>query len=102
MIAQMDFSFIRNKHASHTMRANSREAYHAERKKLNARSATVLQWLKEHGPATERVICESLNYPDMNCVRPRCTELIDYGMVQEVGKTRCHVTSKSVRILAII
>lgn len=102
MISQMDFPFLHNKHATHRMRANSRQAYHSEKNKLNERSAIVLQYLSDNGPATDRVICEALKFPDMNCVRPRCTELIDAGLVQEIGKRRCHVTAKQVRILQVV
>lgn len=69
--------------------------------KLSKRCDLILAWIRMHGPATDRQICEGLNMPDMNNVRPRCTELLDGGYLQEVGMRRDHVTGKPVRILAI-
>lgn len=56
---------------------------------------------------TDRMILDGLNLefdaklPDMNCVRPRVTELIKKGLLWELGSTRCAVTNKTVRIVAI-
>lgn len=79
---------------------NSAEAYHAERVGggLTKRQALILHWLQSHpGAWTDRQIAERLGFPDMNCVRPRITELIDMGLLSEASHTKCPATGKTVR-----
>jgi hypothetical protein len=40
-----------------------------------------------------------LGYGDMNSVRPRITELVDYGAMVEVGDTVDALTGKTVRLV---
>jgi hypothetical protein len=89
------------RHVTHRTHGNSREVYHKSAGDLSARAALVLAWVRMHGPCTDRQVKEGLKYSDMNSVRPRCTELIDRGMLCEVGTTRDHVTGKTVRLLAV-
>ncbi len=46
---------------------------------------------------TDRQVMEALCFTEMNAVRPRITELIDHGLLCEVGKIRDHLTGKTVR-----
>lgn len=80
---------------------NSHTAYHGERAqgRLSKRQAVILRWMEAQGPHafTDREIAARLDFPDMNCVRPRLTELIDMGLIEEAGNVRCPVTGKRVR-----
>lgn len=87
------------RHASHHIHQHSREAYYAEREKLGKRAQMIRDWIAAHGPATDRDVMVGLRLPDMNAVRPRCTELVDAGKLAEVGSRRCPVTGKTVRVL---
>lgn len=84
-------------HAAHRMHENSLAAHAAEEAKLSKRCAAVLEWLKEHGPHTDREVMQGMGFTDMNAVRPRITELIEAGKLMEVGDVRCSTTGKSVR-----
>jgi hypothetical protein len=48
---------------------------------------------------TDRAIAQRLNFGDMNCVRPRITELINAGWIEECGNVRCVITGKQVRMV---
>lgn len=76
---------------------NSLCAYHEGRQALSERAGLVLAWVREHGPATDRQIMSGLGFGEPNAVRPRVTELVDIGMLAEVGSVRCSVTGKTVR-----
>lgn len=79
-----------NSHAAH-------EALRADGK-LSKRQALIYVWLSANmRPWTDRQIAAHLNFPDMNCVRPRVTELVGMGLLREVDSVRCPVTGKTVR-----
>ena len=82
---------------------NSRKAYHEERPKLSKRCAEIMDafYMKPSFTHTDRWVMEFLSYRDMNAVRPRITELIDAGYLMEVGKIKCPVTGKTVRVVGI-
>ena len=62
------------------------------------RSAVILRWLVAHPRAyTDREIAAGMGFPDMNCVRPRITELVEAGLLREQDSVRCPVTGKTVR-----
>lgn len=50
---------------------------------------------------TDRQVANRLGYSDMNCVRPRISELIDEGVLIEMGKVRDFTTHKTVRLVRI-
>lgn len=79
--------------------ANSIEAFHASARMISRRAQAVLEWVREHGRATDRQIARGLGFAEMNAVRPRVTELVDLGVLHEVGSTRCEVTGKTVRLV---
>lgn len=65
---------------------------------LSRRKAQILRWMQANPqPWTDRQIAARLGYPDMNCVRPRITELIEQGLLVECDSIRCQVTNKRVR-----
>lgn len=85
------------------MHRNSQLAHAQEEAngRLGKRAATILKWLKANPrPYTDREVAARLGYPDMNCVRPRITELVQEGLLVEVDSVRCHITGKTVRRVA--
>ena len=82
---------------------NSRKAYHEERPKLSDRCATIMEWFEWRSPntLTDRQVMAHMRFTDMNAVRPRITELIDAGYLMEVGKVKCPVTGKTVRVVGV-
>lgn len=82
---------------------NSTVAFAQEREdgKLGHRAAMILDAARRGGTETyftDRQMMAKLGFTDMNAVRPRITELIDIGLLVEVGAIRCPVTSKKVRV----
>jgi hypothetical protein len=88
-------------HASHRMHDNSLDAFREEKPKLSARAERIYGWVGGHGPATDREVLRGLNYSDMGAVRPRLTEMIHDGLLEECGKKRCPVTHKTVRLVRV-
>lgn len=82
------------------MHANSLAAYRAEAKRISLRAAAVLIWLREHGRATDREVMRGMGFSDPNKVRPRITELVDAGLLEEVDTKIDPETRKRVRIVA--
>jgi hypothetical protein len=97
---------------------NSFKAWSEEREALSEREGEIFEMLlkfqregvglgsaflrfRENGlqGLTDRQIMLVLEYDEMNCVRPRITELKKKGLVREVGKTKCPRTGKSVRLV---
>lgn len=85
----------------HEVHPNSLAAYHGSGPALSRRAQTVLDWLRAHGPATDRQAARGLGFGDMNAVRPRITELVDLGLLRETGSRRCEVTGKTVRVVDV-
>lgn len=80
------------------MHSHSIIAHHATSQLTSKRSLEIYQWLTKHGPATDRNIALSMSFPDMNCVRPRVTELIRQSWAEEIGSARCPITGRKVRV----
>lgn len=82
---------------------HSLEAYDALRANtggLSRRCGEILDALRRFGrPATDRAVMQMLSMPDMNCVRPRITELVKAGALAEAGEVICPVTGKRVRLI---
>jgi len=71
---------------------------------LTGRRAAVVAWLRAHGrPATDREIAHGMfgDSADMNMVRPRVSELLAAGALEEVGKTRDALTGMTVRTVGV-
>lgn len=83
------------------MHAHSLQAFRGEALKLSARAGAVLEWVVEHGPHTDREVMKGMGFTDMNSVRPRITELVDTGLLSQVGSKECPVTGKRVRVVGV-
>lgn len=88
-------------HNIHPMHTHSLEAYRELRLSLPARKSEILGAVRRLGTATDRGIAAWLDYADLNQVRPRVTELIAAGLLVELKATRCPVTGKTVRVVAL-
>lgn len=87
---------------SRTMHANSLDAYYdGELGAFTKRQREILKAFGQRATLTDRECLTALGYSDMNAVRPRITELIDSGVLVEVGETKCPATKKTVRICRI-
>ena len=80
---------------------NSVEAFRDLESFLTGRRLEVYNWVKANGQATDRKIKNSLGYEDMNQVRPRISELVEFGAFKEVGRELDPKTNCRVRIVAI-
>ena len=86
----------------HRMHDNSREVIRDERKRFSDRSAAILVAFREsRAPMTDREVMLKFGWNDPNKVRPRITELIDAGLLNECGKTMDESTGKSVRLVEV-
>jgi chromosome segregation and condensation protein ScpB len=82
---------------------NSAKCYHESRHELSKRAEEVLSCYRGmKQPLTDRQVKEMLGYSDSNAVRPRVTEMIDMGILREVGKTVDTVTGKTVRLVEMV
>lgn len=82
---------------------HSHLAYESERAggQLTVRQAEIVRWLLARPrPWTDREIAAGLGYTDMNCVRPRITEMVSAGLLIEADSVRCPCTGKTVRRVA--
>ncbi len=85
-------------HLSHDMHRNSVAAYRIEESKLSTRAEAIMEWIRLHGPRTDRELAREMGFGEnLNAVRPRLTELIDANRLMEVGDVKCPVTGKRVR-----
>jgi hypothetical protein len=66
---------------------------------LGEREAAVLKTFCESpAPLTDREVMRRLGFTDPNAVRPRCTDLVERGLLEECGTTQDPQTGKSVRL----
>ena len=79
---------------------NSMKAY-VELDSLGKRCRMVVKALDDLGRATDRVIKDHLRLSDMNSVRPRVTELLKLGILEECGTELCSLTNRTVRIVRL-
>jgi hypothetical protein len=81
---------------------NSIAAYHAGNVDVfPQRAQMILRALVELGTATDRQICDHLEFHEMNAIRPRLTELIQAGIVEECGDVLDETTNRTVRVVRI-
>ena len=88
-------------HASHRMHANSVDAYLTGIEHFGERARAVFEWVRVHGPSTDRNVMAGLGYTDPNATRPRISELVEAGILIEVGNVRDAVTGKTVRMVDV-
>ncbi len=80
-----------------TVHANSISAFHSLN--LSERAEAVLRiYVESSVPLSDREVMRRMGLTDMNACRPRCTELIDAGLLEECGSTIDRETSKRVRL----
>ena len=81
---------------------NSITAYWNGRHKFSKRECEILGWMLQNpAPTTDRNIKSALRYADMNSIRPRVTELIKKGCIEECDTVTCKVTGKRVRVIRV-
>lgn len=84
------------------MHENSLQAYRENRLGIfNHREIEVLHALEVLGVATDREIMVKLGKTDPNYVRPRVTELVKAGVLEEVGTVEDSVSGHQVRKVRI-
>jgi|11BtaG_2_1085332.scaffolds.fasta_scaffold07458_6 hypothetical protein len=81
---------------------NSKLSYEEIKHSLGDRQRAVLEAVEYLRVATDRDVLNYLCLNDMNQVRPRITELIKKGVVQEIGNVRCTTTDRQVRQIKIL
>ena len=86
------------------MHVNSIIAYREEMEKFNEREKLIYGHLTFKGPQTDREAKDELFgiSADANKVRPRISDLMKKGWIREVGKKRCQLTGKKVRIVRAV
>lgn len=84
------------------MHINSLLAYYeGEADKFSGREFKVLAAIETLRRASDREVMHALGFTDMNSVRPRITELIAEGLIEEVGSQEDPETKKAVRVVAL-
>ena len=69
---------------------------------VSPRQEAILDVMEATGrPMTDRDIKNALGLADLNGARPRLTELVQKGILEECGDTKCFITGKTVRLLRI-
>lgn len=70
---------------------------------ISRRMFMVLETLQTLGSATDRQLKNTLfgRNGDMNQVRPRISEAVEYGYAKEVDSVRCPFTGKEVRVIQL-
>lgn len=86
-----------------TIHLNSITAYWQGRTDLfNKRHRLIIGIFQSaHSPITDREAMIAARAADPNFVRPRITELIEAGILEESGSRVCPVTGKTVRLVKL-
>jgi hypothetical protein len=71
------------------------ESYLEIIKNLGDKQEEVLFAIKQMVAGTDTEIANYLGYSDINSVRPRRFELVELGLVREVGKRICSITGRN-------
>jgi hypothetical protein len=80
-----------------TVHANSVSAYHSLN--ISDRAQAVLKvYVEATYPMADREVMRRMGFTEPNQVRPRCTELIEAGLLEECGDTIDKETQKRVRL----
>ena len=69
---------------------------------FSKRAQLCLETVRALGTCTDRQVLTALRMHDMNAVRPRLTELVQDGWLEECGAVIDGVTAKSVRQLRVV
>lgn len=82
--------------------ANSLDAYYnGKHEEFTKRQLKIMECFYTGAHLTDRRCMNLLGFSEPNAVRPRITELIDRGVLQEVATVICPVTKKRVRVCGI-
>lgn len=84
--------------------SNSLAAWHAGERSgfFNDRELEVLEALHNaRMPLRDRQIMEACGYSELARVQPRISDLLNQGVLQEVGRQKCPLSGKYVRMTAI-
>ena len=88
---------------SRAMHPHSLAAYHdGKTERFSRRAQEILAAIHELQTASDRHVCQRLGFSDMNAVRPRITELIRQGVLEECGETHDTVTDRMVRVVRVV
>ena len=78
---------------------NSIQSFHEIRDKLAGKHQAIWDAFRSvERNLTDRMVKDMLGFEDMNSVRPRITELVKHGYLEEVDRAKCPVTGKQVRV----
>lgn len=69
-------------------------SYHEITETLGERQRVVYDLILRYPGRTDRELAKLALAGDPNQIRPRRTELVDRGVIEEAGKRRCEVTGK--------
>lgn len=65
-----------------------REAYEESRREAPTRRQEIYRRLRESGPMTADTLMAAMGYINPNSVRPRLSELAEWGMIRAIGKAK--------------
>lgn len=69
---------------------------------IEERKRMILSCYRKAGqPLTDREVKCLLGFSDMNMVRPRITELVAEGKLNEAGTIKCNTTGRNVRLCEV-
>jgi len=88
-------------HASHRIHENSLDAYRSSELELSERAQAVFDWIKSNGKATDRQVARGMGFDHKSAVQPRISEMVDDGVLVEVGKAQDPISGKSVRVVDV-
>lgn len=78
---------------------NSIQSFGEIREKLAGKHKAVWDTFRSVDKSlTDRMVKDMLGFEDMNSVRPRITELVKNGYLEESDRAKCPVTGKQVRV----
>ena len=83
---------------------NSKKSFSDIQEKVGKRSQLILDCLRKNTRGlSDRDIMMDLSFTDPNTVRPRVTELIKRGMVEEcLHSAQCGITGRRVRLVRLV
>ena len=87
------------KRKRHFIHKHTEESWMEMKGTLPKRKSIILNAFVEDGAGTDRQIMERCNFSEPNMVRPSITALVQDGMLEEIGSTKCHITGKKVRLV---
>lgn len=88
-------------HATHHMDPNSVSTYHVKAKTLGDRARSIFDHLERYGPMAEEEIIRRMGFRDSNAVRPRVSEMIQAGILEEYRKEVSRITGRPVRVVGL-